>query len=108
MKTKKSEQGAKSADSAAKTSAADAGHAKIHGRVLGPNGKPDAGAEIAVIATTSHVGRGGDFDSGDVVIAETTSNGNGEYDLAINGLSSKSHRRAATIAIADGAGEARI
>ncbi len=109
METKKSEQDTKSSTPAAKTSAtddehADDKHAEIRGRVLGPNGKPDAGAQIAVIATSSRVGRGGDFDSGDVVIAETTSNAAGEYELAIHGLSSKSHRSAAIVASAEGAG----
>jgi hypothetical protein len=79
------------------------GKIEIHGRVIASDGTPKAGAHVAVIGNSARQRRGGDLDYRDEVLAETTTNANGAYELTITSVSSKTHHYFALIARADGA-----
>ena len=76
----------------------------IRGRVVGPDGQPAAGAHIAVIGASNRERRGGDLDFRDDVLAETTTNADGNYNVALKGISSKTHTRTSIVARAEGLG----
>jgi protocatechuate 3,4-dioxygenase beta subunit len=74
----------------------------IRGLVTGPDGKPAAGAHLAVVASSLRQQRGGDLGRRDDVLAESATDADGKYAITLSGVSSKSHRYAALIARADG------
>jgi beta-lactamase regulating signal transducer with metallopeptidase domain/5-hydroxyisourate hydrolase-like protein (transthyretin family) len=76
----------------------------VRGRVFGPNDKPAAGAHVAAIGTSNRRHRGGELDYDDDVLSQTTTDADGRFDLALDGVSSKSHKRVFLIARADGTG----
>jgi protocatechuate 3,4-dioxygenase beta subunit len=84
-------------------SSSDQHRVAIRGRVTGPDGKPAAGANVSAIGDSNRVGRGGDLNYDDEVLAETSTDGQGNYELIVAGVSSKSHRSAALVASATGA-----
>jgi protocatechuate 3,4-dioxygenase beta subunit len=78
--------------------------AEVSGRVVGSNGKPVAGARVAAIGTKLRASRGGDLSPQGEVLAEATTDEQGNYQLRLRGVSSKTHRYVNVIARADGAG----
>jgi protocatechuate 3,4-dioxygenase beta subunit len=74
----------------------------IRGRVTGPDGKPAAGAHVAVVASSLRQQRGGDLGRGDEVLSGSTTDANGQFQLTLSGVSSKTHRYAALVARAEG------
>jgi protocatechuate 3,4-dioxygenase beta subunit len=74
----------------------------IRGQITGPDGKPAAGAHVAVVASSLRQQRGGELGRDDEVLAEATTDSEGQYEIALNGVSSKTHRFAALIARAAG------
>lgn len=77
---------------------------EISGRVVGPDGKPAAGAHVAAIGRKIQPDRGGDLALGGEVLAEATTGDDGRYRLNLVGASSKTHRYANLIARADDGG----
>ncbi len=75
----------------------------IHGRVVGVDGKPAVGADVAVIARRNSIGRGGDLASSDAVLGETKTDSDGRYEIELSGVSSKTHQNANLIARTSGA-----
>jgi hypothetical protein len=74
----------------------------ITGRVTASDGRPVAGAQVAVIAMSNQRSRGGDFTPRGQVLAEGTTAENGEYELTLADASSKTHAYANVIARKDG------
>lgn len=84
--------------------AADRGAAtEFNGRVTGPDGKPIAGANVAIIGMTHTVARGGDFDSHrSETCGEVKTDDDGRFRLVVTEAWEKSHRFITLIAGADG------
>ena len=80
----------------------NANRSVIHGRITGVDGKPAAGADVAVIARRNSIGRGGDLDSRADVLAETKSDSDGRYEIELTGVSSRTHQSANLIARSSG------
>ena len=74
----------------------------IHGRVVGVDGKPAAGVDVAVVASRTAVGRGGDLEPRGVALAEAKTDAEGQYQMELTGVSSKTHRDASLIARCNG------
>ena len=78
--------------------AQDETHRIIHGRVIGADGNPAAHADLAIIGVRADHERGGDLGPYRIVLAETTADADGKYEMALAGVSSKTHREAQFIA----------
>ena len=90
-----------------RAASSDSPRTHIHGRVVGPEGKPVRGAHVAVFAFKQQESRGGDLDgSRNEVLAEIATDEDGSYSLDLTGLSSKTHFSAAFVALSDGAAPA--
>jgi hypothetical protein len=76
--------------------------AVVTGKMALADGKPAVAAHVAVIATRTEAGRGGDLLPRGEVLAEATTDDSGKYRLTIQGASSKTHRDANLIARQDG------
>ena len=70
----------------------------IHGRIVGLDGKPAEGVDVAVIARRTEVGRGGDLAPMGAVLRETKTDADGQYRIELSGVSSKTHRDSHVIA----------
>jgi hypothetical protein len=78
----------------------------IHGRVIGPDGKPAVGAHVAAIGFANRITRGGDLTPRDKNLGETTSNSDGQYELKLPDASATAYNSANLISRADGTGVA--
>jgi len=76
----------------------------IHGRVLGPDGRPAAKAHVAAIGMRRQAGRGGDLNSSFAVLGEAITDGDGRYRMQLTGVSSNTHSFAKLIARTNNAG----
>lgn len=76
----------------------------IGGTILNPDGKPAAKATVAVIGLRRHTERGGDRNSRGDVLAETSTDGDGRFQMKLSGISSLTHIYAHVIASAENAG----
>jgi hypothetical protein len=74
----------------------------LRGRVLLPDGKPAAGAHVAVIGNRKGRARRGDSTGGRGPLAEATSDENGDYALRLNDVSEETHTAGRLIARQDG------
>ncbi|REK17450.1 MAG: hypothetical protein DWQ37_06580 [Planctomycetota bacterium] len=74
----------------------------VAGRVTLGDGRPAAGAHVAVKATLIKARRGGHLPARGDVLAEGTTDADGNYRLDIGDASSKTHRNASLIARQDG------
>lgn len=88
--------------------AAQAGPGKatntVRGSVVGPDGKPAANAQVAVVGIRRRAVRGGDLASNSEVLAEGTTGEKGRYQLEFASVSSKTHVDVNIVARADGCG----
>jgi protocatechuate 3,4-dioxygenase beta subunit len=91
-----------SKQAANETAAPNAAAMKIHGRVIGPYGAPAASANVAVIGASTRQRRGGDLDYHEDVLATTTANTDGSYQMTLTGVSSKTHRYPTVIVRSEG------
>src|SRR5262249_12956813 len=64
---------------------AAAGRSTIHGRIIGVDGKPAGGVDVAVVAIRTAVGRGGDLQPRGVVLAEAKTDAEGRYQMVSTG-----------------------
>ncbi len=74
----------------------------VTGHVKLPDGRPAAGAHVAVIASRIQTSRGGDLSPLGEVLAEGTADDGGSFQLILTGVSSKTYRYASLIARLDG------
>jgi hypothetical protein len=79
-------------------------HRVIHGRIVGVDGKPAAGADIAVIAWRKFGVRSEVFDPSSPVLAEGETDSAGRFRIELAGDWSATHRDANLIARASGSG----
>ena len=99
--TPASNESSKASATAQRTRAAssDSPRTHIHGRVVGPEGKPVRGAHVAVFAFKRQESRGGDLDgSRNEVLAEIATDEDGSYSLELVGLSLETHFSATLVA----------
>ncbi len=76
----------------------------LRGRVIGPNGQPVAGADVAVIAARVTQKPGGFIDVHGEIPAEGKTDEQGQFTFSFPALSSKTHREAHVIARGTGLG----
>ncbi len=75
----------------------------VRGRVTGPDGKPVAGAAVAVTAMKAAPRRGDAREPQGDVLGESTTEVNGSFAMSLTGASSKTHKFAMFTARAEGA-----
>ncbi len=74
----------------------------IHGRIVGVDGKPAEGVDVAVIAWRKAIDRGGDLKTMDALLGESKTDADGQYRIELDDVSSKTHRDAHVMARASG------
>jgi hypothetical protein len=77
---------------------------KISGTILNPDGKPSAKAFVAVVGSRIRSERGGDLSSRSDVLAETTTDDRGHFEIQLTDVSAKSYSQTHAIARSDDSG----